>query len=314
MPQRPINSQPLDLAVNGSPWAFKTLLRLEEMRPFCIPGFAPMPPTVEIKGLRLAIQTASDLPAGARGNLWTSVVGPNYVAMSGIPDNEFCKPFESAPPGSLTLRSGWPDMAYFDFPLMPILYRKGIDRILLAGELTGANGFSYEAFLVFITDGPTIEWPLDNLGGSVWSQPMTATASGGTYCVRNVMPPSARSGALVEVDFAGPVGSVIANASIGMRASGPNMAATPVPLLFNGAASATVGTSGVVTARAAFVPSPGSLVINHKVTGAWSYRASVPLPARGYAAEGVDGVASAVMPGTVSEVDRIYSVVEVRTI
>lgn len=305
MYQRPINLPPFDLAA-GTPWQDKYLLPLEGMQPFNFIGKQEMPETVEIVGCRISNQMP--FPAGSSGNFRVAVATPDYIEASGCPTSENCTEFGLLSLGTLRAVAGGEQDVRFDFPQMPILYRRGIDKIFIGPELPATQTFEFH--VAIMVNGPDSMWPADS-GTTVWSLPLTSAASGGPFCIRNLVA-IGMGGGHVDVQFVAPVGGcTIINASVGIQASGPNVAAAPVPLLFNGQTGITLGRLGRARGKAALAMTAGqSLLVNVMLTGAYAFHAG-----SGQSWVGTtDSYASANMLGTVGSYGNIYGISGVRVL
>lgn len=275
--QRPINTPPLNFTPKANQWGRKLLIALEKQRPFTIPGFDPLPPTVEIVGCRVAVQSAYDL-AGIFGNIWIALATPDYVAMSGVPERECCPPFGLIPIGSLPIRAGIDQFRYYDFN-EPILYRRGIDQIFIGEEVSGALNKEISPFVTFIVRGVDSQWPsVGSVALNLEAGAAPAEAAG-SFSTRTLTMPLSVDGSRVAVHVtAGASGFNASRFSAGVQGSGPDMVAAPAPLLVDGTAPGmalsacgegwAVGTLNVTAGQ--------RLLINVDHAGAYPWR---PVPA-----------------------------------
>lgn len=255
----------------------KRVVRLEDMVPA---GYEPLfnesRPVVHIVETLLANEDAGDYPAGCSGNVTMAVdPGGRYVAASGFPAVETCLPQLLKFIGAIEFYPGRSKIV--TKACNRVAYRQG-DRIVIAPEVWGGphacNPFVFYAIGIEATEDLRLDV------GTVFAQPLHGSdATPPAYVYRSRIPTIATGGTQVRVHMAARAhGMVLADAAIGVQASGPDMTATPVPLTFGGAASLTLPAFGgcwsdwVPLATAA----GQSLLVDLRIAGPWGFKDGAP--------------------------------------
>lgn len=306
-----LNLPPLDFMGGGA--GFRAALDL--WSGILPPGFV-LPDEVEFDEILWAMQAPDVVPAGFWGRCFLSVdpanaIAPNgyYCAESGYPASP-----EDAKPRSLNFAGRLGDTASFmltpgmigPFEVIhklsrPLYLRRG-DRLLVNAETKNtAAATHFQVFPILRGWNEDGRWPLEP--GVVWAMPLNLTTGGGPFYVRSLIPNIPNGGSQVVVEIATlDQPCTLSHMSVGIQAASgsPNMAATPVPLLFNGQPGITLAAGSSVRATAALTTVAGqSLLVHSSIpSGNWACKNVSPAPS--WWASSADSYNAATMAGTIT--------------
>lgn len=269
--QIPIFSAPITYpATSAGAEAAKCVLKLEDL----LVGYGPLPDEFRIRRFVISNEGGLDYPAGCAGNVSVGIdPGRRYITPSRFPAVERVQPRHPKLCGILQMYPGKPKaiVEHFDPPLV---YRKGIDRIIVAPNMYVDS--THVAMIYLKWYGESVgDWPLDPnnvyLNDIVESSGATP-APAHTY--RTVVGPS-HGGAKVRVhNTAHKHGAEILSQFVGVQAS-PGSPATinpSVPLLLDGLGHKLMPPWTGHWREADLITLPGQrLVVITTVNGAWGF-------------------------------------------
>lgn len=253
-------------------------------------GVKPLPDEILVSDIQFSLQSSGDpsweVPAGfaARVAVFVDPAGW-YEEEVDYPAQEDGHPRGLLPLGYMPIAPGLGKFIEVKpCPLGPTVYRRG-DRLGVAVETNQGPGsphagklFSVFASPIFTAAGRSRLLELD--AGVVRAIPLNGSYAGAhPVSYRSSVPAIGHGGTVVEIDFAAREhGMVINAAGVGVQASGPNMTAPPVPLLFDGQASVTVPAGIRATGRAVLPAVAGqTLLVDLEFGGCFAFKgATVP--------------------------------------
>lgn len=274
-------------------------------------GVKPLPDELTLTDIQFSLQSSGDpsweVPAGFAGRVAVFLdPGGWYEEEVDYPTQEDGHPRGLLPLAFMPIAPGLNKFIEVKPCLLgPTPYRRG-DRLGVAVETNQGPGsphagkrFSVFASPIFTAPGRSRLLELDT--GVVRAIPLNNSYAGAHPVGYRSLVPCALGGSAVTLRWtAREDGMVIQAASIGIQAApgSPHMAAAPVPILFDGAASKTIPAHGAILTTTALNVAAGQTLVVHAQFGGCFTRKNATLSGRAFYTTTAGGHATATMPGT----------------